>query len=97
MKKNEVTNKKILPIDKKIVQMDKKSEDKKMISSNKTIISTDNFQLKIFQEINKPNIDKNIMLSPLSIYHILSLTTNEAANKTLVEIFQALSEKNLNV
>ncbi len=36
------------------------------------------------------------MVSSLSIYNILSLTTNGAANnKTLVEMLQALSEKNL--
>jgi serpin B len=57
--------------------------------------NTENFQLKIFQVINKSNIGKNIMVSPLSIYHILSLTTNGAANNTLVEMLQALSEKDL--
>ena len=41
------------------------------------------FELKIFKEINKKNIGKNIMISPISIYHILSLTTNGALNKTL--------------
>ena len=62
---------------------------------DKKIISTGNFQLTIFQEINKSNIGKNIMVSPLSIYHILSLTANGAANKTLREMLKALSEKNL--
>ena len=84
-------------LNKKIVQMDKKiiPADKKIIPSNKKIISADDFQLKIFQEINKSNIGKNIMVSPLSIYHILSLTANGAANKTLVEMLHALSEKNI--
>ena len=52
-----------------------------------------NFQLKIFQEINKSTIGKNMMVSPLSIYHILSLTANGAANNTLAEMLKALSEK----
>ena len=51
------------------------------------------FQLKIFQEINKSTIGQNIMVSPLSIYHILSLTANGAANNTLQEMLKALSEK----
>ena len=64
-------------------------------TSNKDInIKTDDFQLKIFQEINKSNIGKNIMVSPLSIFHILSLTTNGAANKTLSEMLQVLCQKN---
>ena len=57
--------------------------------------SENNFQLKIFQEINKSNKGKNIMVSPISIYHILSLTANGAANKTLTEMLHALSEKEL--
>ena len=35
------------------------------------------------------------MVSPLSIYHILSLTTNGALNKTLSEMLQALNENGI--
>ena len=35
------------------------------------------------------------MISPISIYHILSLTANGAANKTLTEMLHALSEKSI--
>ena len=35
------------------------------------------------------------MISPISIYHILSLAANGAANKTLTEMLQALSENSL--
>ena len=35
------------------------------------------------------------MVSPISIYHIISLTANGAANKTLTEMLQALCEKDL--
>jgi serpin B len=104
-------DKKVVPADKKVVQIDKKlvstdkkivlkdkkivPTDKKIIPAEKKLLSTDNFQLKIFKEINKSNIGKNIMVSPLSIYHILSLTTNGAKNKTLEEMLQALCEKNI--
>lgn len=53
------------------------------------------FQLQIFKEINKSHLGKNIMVSPLSIYHILSLTTNGALNKTLSEMLKALNDKDL--
>ena len=48
------------------------------------------FQLEIIKGINGQNIGKNIMVSPLSIYHILSLTANGAANITLKEMLTTL-------
>ena len=54
----------------------------------------DDFQFKIFQEINKSNKGKNLMVSPLSIFHILSLTTNGAANNTLAEMLKVLCHQN---
>lgn len=56
----------------------------------------DDFQFKIFQEINKSNKGKNLMVSPLSIFHILSLTTNGAANITLAEMLKVLCHQNTN-
>ena len=53
------------------------------------------FQIEIIKGINNKNIGKNIMVSPLSIYHILSLTSNGAANKTLSEMIQTLGHKDL--
>jgi len=47
---------------------------------------TNDFQLEILKQINSKNIGKNIMVSPLGIFHILSLTANGAANKTMVEM-----------
>ena len=55
---------------------------------------TDDFQFKIFQEINKSNKGKNLMVSPLSIFHILSLTANGAANNTLAEMLKVLCHQN---
>jgi len=54
------------------------------------------FQLNIFKEINKKNINENITISPISIYHILSLTANGAANSTLEEMLNTLCHKDLN-
>ena len=53
------------------------------------------FQLEIIKGINSQNIGKNIMVSPLSIYHILSLTSNGAANVTLTEMLKVLGIKDL--
>ena len=99
------TDKEIVPAAKKQIKADKKvsTVDKKILPVNKNIITTESkakasandFQLKIFQETNKSNKGKNMMISPISIYHILSLTANGAANKTLKEMLCALSEKTL--
>ena len=53
------------------------------------------FQLEILKGINNQNIGKNLMASPLSIYHILSLTANGAANTTLNEMLNVLGNKYL--
>ena len=55
-----------------------------------TSSSSSNFQLEIVKGINEKNIGKNIMVSPLSIFHILSLTANGAAHNTLVEMLKTL-------
>ena len=53
------------------------------------------FQLKIFNEINKSSSKgENIMISPLSIYHILSLTTNGAVGDTKSEMLATLCNEN---
>ena len=98
------TDKKV-PAGKKQIEADKKIStiDKKIVPVNENLITAEpkaqisacDFQLKIFKEINKSNNGKNIMISPISIFHILSLTANGAANKTLTEMLHALSEKNL--
>ena len=67
---------------------------KKLPNSQTTTGS--NFQLEIVKGINEQNISKNIMVSPLSIYHILSLTANGAATITLEEMLKTLCHKNKN-
>ena len=64
------------------------------IISPATQKEANNFQIKMLQEINKSNIGMNIMISPLSIYHILSLTANGAQNNTLKEMLQVLYQNN---
>ena len=54
----------------------------------------ENFEIKIFKEISKLNIGKNIAISPLSIYHILSLVANGAKDTTLKELLFTLNNKN---
>ena len=51
------------------------------------------FQFNIFKDISRTNKGKNIMVSPLSIYHILSLTANGAENNTLTEMLKTLVHK----
>ena len=58
--------------------------------------SMNDFQIKIFKEISQSNTNKNIMISPLSIYHILSLTVNGASKNTLTEMLNTLSHNNIN-
>ena len=58
--------------------------------------NVENFEIKLFKEISKLNTGKNIVISPLSIYHILSLVSNGAKDSTLKELLFSLNEKNQN-
>lgn len=58
--------------------------------------NVENFEIKLFKEISKLNTGKNIVISPLSIYHILSLVANGAKDSTLKELLFSLNEKNQN-
>ena len=51
------------------------------------------FQISIFRELNKKG--KNLIISPLSIFQILSLTSNGAKNETQNEMIQALQNYNI--
>jgi len=54
---------------------------------------TNPFQFALFQDLNKKNVGKNVMISPLSIYHIMSLTANGADRITLAEMLMALQQE----
>ena len=58
--------------------------------------SLSSFQTLFFQQINKEFINKNLIISPLSAYQVLSLTSNGAKGKTLQEMLLALSSSSLN-
>ena len=54
------------------------------------------FQVSFFNEMNKNKKGKNlIIISPLSIFQILSLTANGARGKTQLEMIEALRNTNI--
>ena len=53
------------------------------------------FQTSIFSELNLDNEGKNVIVSPLSIYQVLGLTTNGAVDKTQIQMLTALEEASL--
>ena len=53
------------------------------------------FQISIFNEMNKSKKGQNLIISPLSIFQILSLTTNGADSDTQLEMIQALQNEDL--
>ena len=53
------------------------------------------FQTSFFKELNKEYINKNLIISPLSAYQILSLAANGAKENTLTEMISALGGKSL--
>ena len=56
----------------------------------KISLSTCSSQLNLFQVLNKNNINNNILLSPISIYNILSLLSNGAKQTTSQELITTL-------
>ena len=53
------------------------------------------FQSTIFNRINKEKKGENVIISPLSIFQILSLTTNGAKGKTQLEMIDVLQNKDI--
>lgn len=53
------------------------------------------FQLSLFNEINKSKKGQNLIISPLSIFQILSLTANGAKDKTQLEMIQTLQNEDI--
>ena len=62
------------------------------IASFNIVFST--FQTSFFKQINKEYIHQNLVISPLSVYQVLSLTSNGAKGKTLEEILTTLYSNN---
>ena len=53
------------------------------------------FQVSIFNEMNKSKRGQNLIISPLSIFQILSLTTNGAKEKTQSEMLKTLQNEDI--
>ena len=53
------------------------------------------FQSKIFNRINKEKKGENLIISPLSIFQVLSLTANGAKGKTQKEMLDTLQAENI--
>ena len=53
------------------------------------------FQISLFNEINKSKKGENLIISPLSIFQILSLTTNGARTDTQLEMIQTLQNEDI--
>ena len=60
---------------------------------NKSLISC-SFQISLFKKLNEKN--KNLTISPLSIFQALSLVSNGAKDETLKELLTLLDGKGLN-
>ena len=64
-------------------------------SEENPVPTEDTFQLKIFQSQCSNKKGENIVISPLSIYQILSLTSNGAKGDTLNQMVSTLKMQNL--
>ena len=53
------------------------------------------FQISLFNEINKSKKGQNLIISPLSIFQILSLTANGARDQTQLEMVQTLQGEDI--
>ena len=53
-------------------------------------LASSSFQTSLFREVNKDYKNKNLLLSPLSAYQVLSLTANGAKGETLDQMLSAL-------
>ena len=53
------------------------------------------FQSTLFNKMNKEKKGENLIISPLSIFQILSLTTNGAKGQTLTEMLELLQCENI--
>jgi len=66
-----------------------------LTGSKEDVSIVETFQIPFFQEINKNNVGKNVLLSPLSVYHLMSLATNGAAKTTQAEMLKVLKSKDI--
>ena len=60
-----------------------------------TIFINCNFQISLFEQLNKKNKGKNLTISPLSIFQAISLVTNGANGETQKELLKLLDDKGM--
>ena len=53
------------------------------------------FQFDIFNRMNKENKGENLIISPLSIFQVLSLAANGAKGETQKEMLEVLGSNNI--
>ena len=53
------------------------------------------FQITLFNQLSKKNKNKNLTISPLSIFQALSLTTNGAKGETQTELLKLLDNREM--
>ena len=59
------------------------------------ILVMDSFHLAFFKAISESTIGKNALISPLSLYHILSLMINSAGGEAQLEMLNSLLNKSI--
>lgn len=59
------------------------------------LMCTCSFQISIFNEMNKLKKNENLIISPFSIFQLLSLTTNGAKGTTQEEMLETLQSENV--
>ena len=57
--------------------------------------SSSSFQTSLFKQVNKEYINKNLLISPLSVYQVLGLTANGAKGETLNQMLSVLESDNI--
>ena len=59
------------------------------------LVVNSSFQCSVFNEVNVENKEKNVIVSPLSIFQVLGLTANGGLGLTRFEMVSALEETSL--
>ena len=69
----------------------------KILSENKIVSNNNQFGLKLYEQILKKEIDKNVFISPLSISFALAMTYNGSDNKTREEMAKVLQLSGIDI
>jgi serpin B len=58
-------------------------------------LASNSFQTSLFKTLNKEYINKNLLISPLSVFQVLGLTANGAKGETLNQMLSVLENSNI--